>query len=39
LLEHLRELGIAISAGQLSQLLTEGKEDFHREEEELVSGY
>jgi hypothetical protein len=37
LLEQLGEWGIEISAGQLSQLLTEGQEDFHREKQGLLS--
>jgi transposase IS66 family protein len=37
LLEQLWDWGIAISAGQLSQFLTEGQEGFHREKEELLS--
>jgi hypothetical protein len=36
LLEHLWDLGIAISEGQLSQLLTVDHEDFHREREALL---
>jgi hypothetical protein len=36
LLEHLWDLGIAISEGQLSQLLTVDQEDFHREREALL---
>lgn len=31
LLEQLRELGVALSAGQLNRLLTEGLEGFHQE--------
>jgi hypothetical protein len=37
LLEQLGEWGIEISAGQLSQLLTEGQEDFHREKQGLLA--
>ena len=36
LLEQLHELGIDISAGQLSRMLTENLEIFHREKEELL---
>jgi hypothetical protein len=36
LLAQLRQAGIDISAGQLSRLLTEGQEPFHREKEELL---
>jgi hypothetical protein len=36
LLEQLRQLGIDISAGELCRLLTEGKEAFHREKDELL---
>jgi hypothetical protein len=36
LLEQLRQLGIDISAGELSRILTEGKEAFHREKDELL---
>ena len=36
LLEQLLELGIDISAGQLSRILTEKKEPFHREMDELL---
>ena len=36
LLNHLREMGVLISSGQLSQLLTEDQEAFHREKEELI---
>jgi hypothetical protein len=35
LLEQLRELGIDISAGQISRILTENKDDFHQEKEEV----
>ena len=37
LLEQLKELGFKISAGKLSELLIEGKEDFHREKDELLA--
>lgn len=37
LLEQLDELGIDISAGQLNNLLIEGKERFHREKERILS--
>jgi len=36
LLEQLKELGFKISAGKLSELIIEGKEDFHREKDELL---
>jgi hypothetical protein len=36
LLEELHERGIDISAGQLSRILTENKEAFHQEKEELL---
>jgi hypothetical protein len=36
LLEQMRELGIDISAGQLSRMLTENVEVFHHEKEELL---
>ncbi|HWU36937.1 MAG TPA: transposase [Candidatus Acidoferrum sp.] len=36
LLEQLLELGIDISAGQLSRILTEKKEPFHREKDQLL---
>jgi hypothetical protein len=36
LLEQLHQLGIAISAGQLSRLLTENKESFHQEKDALL---
>jgi len=36
LLEELEELGIAISAGQLNRILTEGKDSFHQEKEALL---
>jgi uncharacterized small protein (DUF1192 family) len=37
LLEQLKELGFKLSAGKLSELLIEGKEDFHREKDELLA--
>ena len=37
LLEQLNELGFKISAGKLSELLTEDKEAFHREKAELLA--
>lgn len=36
LLEQLRQLGFDISAGELSRILTEGKDAFHREKDELL---
>src|SRR3954470_18567795 len=36
LLEQLHQLGIDISAGELCRILTEGKEAFHREKDELL---
>jgi hypothetical protein len=36
LLEQLRQLGIDISSGELSRLLTEGKDAFHQEKAELL---
>ena len=36
LLEQVRQLGIDISAGELSRILTEGKDDFHQEKAELL---
>jgi len=36
LLEHLHDLGIEISAGQLNRLLTEKHEDFHDEKDALL---
>ncbi len=36
LLEHLQEVGIAISAGQVNRILTEDKDAFHQEKEELL---
>jgi hypothetical protein len=34
--EQLRQLGIDISAGELARILTEGKDAFHREKDELL---
>ena len=36
ILEQLREWGMKISSGQLHRLITEGKERFHREKEEIL---
>jgi hypothetical protein len=36
LLEQLRQLGVDISSGQLNRILTEGKDPFHQEKEELL---
>jgi len=36
ILEQLREWGVDISAGQISAILTEGKQEFHAEKEELL---
>jgi Transposase IS66 family len=36
LVEHLRQLGIDISAGQLNRILTEGKDAFHQEKDALL---
>lgn len=36
LLEELRELGVDISAGQISRMLTDGHEAFHQEKESLL---
>jgi hypothetical protein len=36
LLEQLHQLGIDISAGELCRILTEGKDAFHREKDELL---
>jgi Transposase IS66 family len=36
LLEQLRQLGLDISAGELDRILTQGKEAFHREKDELL---
>ena len=37
LLEQLRELGIDISAGQISNILIEGKNDFHQEKDAVLA--
>jgi len=37
LLEHLREWGIEISSGELSNILTQGKEQYHTEKEDLLA--
>lgn len=37
LLEQLKEFGIDISAGQIDRILSEGKESFHEEKEELLT--
>ena len=37
LLEHLIDLGVEISSGQLSRLITEGKDRFHQEKDEILS--
>lgn len=37
LLAQLREIGVLISAGQLSNILIQNKETFHREKDELLS--
>lgn len=37
LLEELLDWGVDISSGQISRILTEGKEDFHKEKEGLLS--
>ena len=37
LLEHLREIGIDISAGQLSRILTEKKDRFHQEKADILT--
>jgi hypothetical protein len=37
LLEQLHELGIDISAGQISRILTEGREAFHQEKAEVLT--
>jgi hypothetical protein len=37
LLEQLLELGVEISAGQLSQILTHGNDEFHQEKEAVLS--
>jgi Transposase IS66 family len=36
LLEQLRQLGLDISAGELDRILTQGKDAFHREKDELL---
>jgi hypothetical protein len=36
ILEQLREWGMKISSGQLHRLITEGKESFHREKDEIL---
>jgi cell division protein FtsB len=36
ILEQLREWGVRISSGQLHRLITEGKERFHREKDEIL---
>lgn len=36
ILEGLKEWGIEISAGQLDRILTEGKEEFHREKDRIL---
>ncbi|MCP4018070.1 MAG: transposase, partial [Delftia sp.] len=36
ILEELREFGIDISSGQLSRIITEGKEPFHEEKKEIL---
>jgi hypothetical protein len=36
LLEQLRQLGIDISTGELARILTEGKDTFHQEKDELL---
>jgi hypothetical protein len=36
ILEQLWELGVAISAGQVNRIITEGKEHFHAEKEEIL---
>jgi hypothetical protein len=36
LLEQLHQLGIDISAGELNRILTEGKDAFHREKDEIL---
>jgi len=36
LLEQLRELGVDISAGQVNRIITEGKDYFHREKDEIL---
>ncbi len=36
IVEQLRELGIDISTGQVNRIITEGKQDFHTEKDELL---
>lgn len=36
ILEQLRELGVDISAGQINRIITEGKERFHKEKDEIL---
>ena len=36
LLDQLRDIGVLISAGQLNNILTQGKEAFHQEKDELL---
>jgi len=36
LVEHLRQIGVDISSGQLNRLLTEGHERFHREKADML---
>jgi hypothetical protein len=36
LLEQMRELGVRISSGQMHRLITEGKEQFHQEKDEIL---
>ena len=36
ILEELREWGVSISSGQLHRLITEGKEQFHREKDDIL---
>ena len=36
LLEELEEFGVDISAGQVNRIITEGKEEFHAEKEEIL---
>ena len=36
ILEELREWGVEMSSGQLHRLITEGKEQFHREKDEIL---
>lgn len=37
ILEELREFGIDISVGQINRIITEGKEEFHKEKQEILS--